>query len=548
MNHIARSLSVFWNPPIVVPPPARWKTPVQMVLVAVAAVFVLPRSVSADIRYTGVNLAGAEFGQNVLPGVYNTHYTYPTRSEVDYFIGKGMNTFRLPFRWERLQHSQGGVLDATELARLDAFVNDATGLGANVMLDPHNFARYYPDPNNYQSSAAGLVGSDVPYSAFGDFWSRVADHYQGNPRVMFNLMNEPNTMPTEQWVSAANVAISAIRATGANNLILVPGNAWTGAWTWSSNWYGTPNATAMLNIVDPLDNYAYDVHQYLDSDGSGTSQSIVSATIGSERLAEFTQWLRTHDKRGFLGEWAVARQIVGAGPTLNGDEAMQDLLGFVEANQDVWMGWAWWAAGPWWGDYMFSLEPTAGGQDRPQMSYLQPHLVGIETVTCDFNTDTACDLSDLNTLLAAGPLSTGQAVIPSRTDQLDIDGNNVLDFEDVTRWLSDAAQWNGLASSYQLGDANLDGVVDGTDFGLWNAHKFTSNLQWDQGDFNGDGATDGSDFNLWNAHKFTSSDADSGVPEPSGGVLAYVGMLLLGPARAFCLARMLVVRSANHEH
>jgi endoglucanase len=44
----------------------------------------------------------------------------------------------------------------------------------------------------------------------------------------------------------------------------------------------------------------------------------------------------------------------------------------------VWMGWAWWAAGPWWGEYMFSLEPTNLGKpdqaDRPAMDLLERHL------------------------------------------------------------------------------------------------------------------------------------------------------------------------------
>jgi endoglucanase len=45
-----------------------------------------------------------------------------------------------------------------------------------------------------------------------DFWSRVANIHKTNA-VIFNLANEPN-LPTEQWVSAANAAIAAIRATG----------------------------------------------------------------------------------------------------------------------------------------------------------------------------------------------------------------------------------------------------------------------------------------------------------------------------------------------
>ena len=83
---------------------------------------------------------------------------------------------------------------------------------------------------------------------------------------MFNLVNEPHTMPTEQWVGAANAAIAAIRVAGASNVIHVPGNAWTGAHGWNSSYYGTPNAKAMLDIVDPIDNLFFEAHQYLDSD------------------------------------------------------------------------------------------------------------------------------------------------------------------------------------------------------------------------------------------------------------------------------------------
>ena len=66
----------------------------------------------------GVNLAGAEFGSNV-PGVFGTDYTYPTHTEIDYYAAKGMSVVRLPFLWERIQHSKNAALDAVELGRLD---------------------------------------------------------------------------------------------------------------------------------------------------------------------------------------------------------------------------------------------------------------------------------------------------------------------------------------------------------------------------------------------------------------------------------------------
>jgi endoglucanase len=60
-------------------------------------------------------------------------YIYPTNAEVDYFMGKGMKIFRLPFRWERLQRSLNGNFDSAEQGRLDSFVSYATGRGAYVL-------------------------------------------------------------------------------------------------------------------------------------------------------------------------------------------------------------------------------------------------------------------------------------------------------------------------------------------------------------------------------------------------------------------------------
>jgi endoglucanase len=47
-----------------------------------------------------VNESGAEFGNTAWPGALGTDYTWPSPSSVDYFIGKGMNTFRVPFLLE----------------------------------------------------------------------------------------------------------------------------------------------------------------------------------------------------------------------------------------------------------------------------------------------------------------------------------------------------------------------------------------------------------------------------------------------------------------
>ncbi len=49
-------------------------------------------------------------------------------------------------------------------------------------------------------------------------------------------------------------------------------------------------------------------------------------------------------------------------------------------------------------------------------------------------------------------------------------------------------------------DFNLDGVVNVSDFNVYNGHKFTSSDKFTEGDANGDGSIDTSDFNIWNSN------------------------------------------------
>jgi endoglucanase len=305
--------------------------------------------------YRGVNLSGLEFG-SAIPGQFNKDYTVPTQTEVTYYTGKGMNTFRLPFMWERLQGQQNGPFNQTYLGYIDDFTTFATGRGAYVILDPHNYARYFGQ----------VIGQQVPVGSFANLWTNLANHFKSNSRVIFGLMNEPHDMSTELWLSDANAAIAAIRATGATNLITVPGNAWTGAASWTANWYGTSNAQVMTGVKDTGNNFVFEIHQYLDSDSSGTHPECVNSTIGSSRLMDFTAWAKQHGYKAILGEWAGgANQLCYS--------AITDMLTYIDSNSDVIVGWTWWGGGPWWGNYMYGLDPK-NGQDAPQMQYLTPHL------------------------------------------------------------------------------------------------------------------------------------------------------------------------------
>ncbi|MCA9263444.1 MAG: hypothetical protein KDA60_06325 [Planctomycetales bacterium] len=80
------------------------------------------------------------------------------------------------------------------------------------------------------------------------------------------------------------------------------------------------------------------------------------------------------------------------------------------------------------------------------------------------------------------------------------------------------------------GDANGDGLVNDTDFNIWNAHRFMADTDWLSGDFNGDGLTDVADFNIWLGNRGRSVQIMrlGVVPEPTAGMLVLIAMFGLG--------------------
>ena len=228
----------------------------------------------------GVNLAGGEFGSGT---AYGTNYIYPNATEIDYYAAKGMDVIRVPFKIARVMPTKTGELNPTEVARLKAIVDYAETKGITTVLDAHDYGAAW---------GSAISTGTTTNAEFARFWGKMATAFKSDG-VLFGLMNEPNSQNATTWAASNNAAIQAIRDAGATQKILVPGTYWDGAHSWVSS----DNDTAIgLGTVDPLNNYAFEVHQYLDSNSSGTSATAVSATIGSERLKAITDWARANHK------------------------------------------------------------------------------------------------------------------------------------------------------------------------------------------------------------------------------------------------------------
>ena len=290
----------------------------------------------------GVNLSGAEFG--TVPGRFTFDYFYPKPDTIARFAALGLSALRFPVRWERLQPVLNGPLDPEEMLRLDAAFTAAKQAGMRMILSVHNSAYY----------GKTRIGSGaVTEAAFADFWRRLASHYRSEPGAVFGLMNEPFDMQVAEWLPVANAGLAAIRAVGARQLVLVSGTAYSSVVYWETDTPVGNNARTMLGVVDPANNFAYDVHQYFDADFSGRALECGRGEDALRAVERMTGWLARHGRRAHLGE-------IGASVEPGCSDRLRAVLDHLNAHPAQWLGWAIWGAGDQWRpDYPLRID-TAG--------------------------------------------------------------------------------------------------------------------------------------------------------------------------------------------
>lgn len=312
-------------------------------------------------RLTGVNLAGAEFNSKKLPGIIFKDYVYPSATELAYIAAQGANVIRLPFRWERIQPKLNGALDPGELKRLQTTISQARLQELCVLLDVHNYAKYYADPITNTASQDGFVA----------LWLALAAQLGNSDYVALGLMNEPAHMPLPDWAALAKRTLAALRTAGAENLVVMGGGGWNGLHSWFAEKDGHSNAKAFAGLKDPLKRTIIEVHQYADTYYSGMAQDCYPPDHFDPKFVRIGQWAKDNGLQLFLGEFGMA-----ATPACL--STLERFLRLMQGSE--WKGWTYWAAGSWWGNYSFALNTNAAAPS-PQWAYLKTYFYRPEPIS-----------------------------------------------------------------------------------------------------------------------------------------------------------------------
>lgn len=233
---------------------------------------------------------------------------------------------------------------------LDNIVNAYTSRGVVVMIEAH------------ESTGTYFQGTQLTQVA--NWFAAQAEKYKNNPYVWFNTGNEPGNMakPTDpaqlatwdqwtpdgaKWLTMQRTIMSAIRGTGAQNVMVADGTNMGQDQAWDDLGNLVTKHSAILTygptIASEYSNVVFDTHIY----GEWSSPNAIA-----QRLPKYIQAAQAANLPLIFGEY---------GATTDGDyvQEQQDFL--TVANQyDVGRAaWAWSDSGTW--DLTTSQDPNAIG-------------------------------------------------------------------------------------------------------------------------------------------------------------------------------------------
>lgn len=350
-----------------------------------------PSGTLKNWSFVGVNLSGLEFGKLISPFVIpnlskeDANATTSDLNETQGFIHAGMNTIRVPLSWSYLQWD-GPEQPSINKAYYDNYVKPLletlTSAKIYTIVDLHAYMRYSTYGQQY--SGCGQEGPCpdgtlvLDMNAYRSVWGQLWELMRQDPKIntaylMLDLMNEPVDVPDDSVFTIQAELIKMLRGNHFNGYILVEGNAWSGLHSWiTHSWTSSTgdqysNATLFsrknfnhAGITD-LSKILINVHQYLDSDYSGTHQdclqNLKTTGVDGFNLDAFIKYLKENQLQAMVTEFGVGQNAASCTPALT--QFMDYLKSNASGSNNYgFVGWTIWSSGHGWGNYNLRVQPN----------------------------------------------------------------------------------------------------------------------------------------------------------------------------------------------
>lgn len=361
-----------------------------------------PAQPATHWEFAGINLSGLEFGKVIEPSVVpnlsvqDKDSRYSDLNDTELFIQSGMNTIRVPVSWGYLQPDGAGkgTINMGYYANyIQPLLQTLTKAKVHTLIDLHAYMRYSKFGEQYSGCYGNAPCPDgtliLDEQAYQSVWGQLVQLIQDDPAIdkdyiVIDLMNEPVGVPDDKVFTIQASLIKMLRAQRFNGTILVEGNHWTGLHSWTTEeWIGAygkryTNADlfsrenfAKAGITD-LSKIMINVHQYLDSDYSGTHDTCLQdiATTGQNgfNLDAFTDYLKKNQLKAIVTEIGAGSNAASCGPPLN------DFMNYMKEHSANgknygFAGWTIWSTGHGWGNYNLRVTP-----DSYQLNVLHRYL------------------------------------------------------------------------------------------------------------------------------------------------------------------------------
>ncbi|WP_413799430.1 glycoside hydrolase family 5 protein [Streptomyces iranensis] len=204
----------------------------------------------ATRRLLGVNRSGGEFmcvqGRGIFDGPVDD-------ASIKAIADWKVNAVRIPLNeecWLGLSHIDAAYGGANYIAAVKALVARLEARGITPIVELHwSHGRYTGGDSHCADTEYATCQKPMPDAQYTPaFWTSVAQTFKGDQAVVFDLFNEPfpdraTSDLTAAWkcwrdggscpgidfqVAGTQTLLNAVRATGARNLVLIPGVAYSG--------------------------------------------------------------------------------------------------------------------------------------------------------------------------------------------------------------------------------------------------------------------------------------------------------------------------------